>query len=127
MTTKRVLIIDDEPGIRKIVEISLKAIAGWEVLLANSGQEGIAIAQTASPDAILLDMMMPGMDGVTTLTQIKADPGTASIPVILLTAKVLTNEQQQFSSLAIAGVITKPFKAPDLVKKIRSLLHWEQL
>lgn len=124
MTAKRVLIIDDEYGIRKIVEISLKAIAGWEVLVAASGQEGLAIAAVAQPDAILLDVMMPEMDGITTFQQMQAKPELQSIPTILLTAKAQTSEQQQFTELPIAGVITKPFKAPDLVNQMRSLLNW---
>lgn len=124
MTTKRVLIIDDEPGIRKIVEISLKAIAGWEVLTAASGQEGLEVAAAEKPNAILLDVMMPGMDGITTFQQMQENPELQSIPTILLTAKAQTSEQRQFTELPIAGVITKPFKAPELVKQIRSLLNW---
>jgi CheY-like chemotaxis protein len=127
VTTKRILIIDDEQGIRKVIEISLRSIAGWEVLLAGSGSEGLAIAQIEFPDAILLDVMMPGMDGITTLEQIQAHPATSLIPVILLTAKIQIGEQRQFSSLPVAGVIAKPFKAPDLVKQMRSLLHWDAL
>ncbi|NJO43381.1 MAG: response regulator [Cyanobacteria bacterium RU_5_0] len=124
MTTKRVLIIDDEQGIRKIVEIALKAIAGWEVLAAASGQEGLTIAAAEQPDAILLDVMMPGMDGIATFQQMQATPELQAIPTILLTAKAQTSEQRQFAELPIAGVITKPFKAPDLVKQMRSLLNW---
>ena len=124
MTAKRILIVDDEPGIRKIVEISLKAIAGWEVLTAASGQEGLVIATAEQPDAILLDVMMPGMDGITTFQQMQANPGLQAIPTILLTAKAQTSEQRQFTELPIAGVITKPFKAPELVKQMRSLLDW---
>jgi DNA-binding response OmpR family regulator len=124
MTAKRVLIIDDEQGIRKIVEISLKAIAGWEVFTAASGQAGLEVAATEQPDAILLDVMMPGMDGVTTLQQMQANPELQLIPTILLTAKAQTSEQRQLTELPIAGVITKPFKAPELVKQMRSLLNW---
>lgn len=122
--TKQVLIIDDETGIRKITQISLKAIAGWEVLEAASGQEGVAIAQAEQPDAILLDVMMPGMDGITTFQHLQANPDTQAIPVILLTAKAQVAEQQAFVQLPVIGLITKPFKAPDLVKQMRSLLHW---
>ncbi|MCM0590170.1 MAG: response regulator [Gloeotrichia echinulata IR180] len=124
MATKRILIIDDEQGIRKIVQISLKAIAGWEALVAVSGEEGMAIAQTEQPDAILLDVMMPGMDGITTLEKIQANPAIESIPIILLTAKAQVSEQSQFAQLAIAGVILKPFHPLDLVQEMRSLLHW---
>lgn len=121
---KRVLIVDDDPGISRIVQISLKAIAGWEVLMASSGQEGLQRAIENCPDAILLDVMMPGMDGITTLNQMQANPNLQRIPIILLTAKAQTSEQQKFTELPIAGVITKPFTAPDLVKQMRSLLNW---
>ncbi len=124
MENKRVLIIDDEPGIRQIIQISLKAIAGWEVLVAASGQEGINMAIAELPDAILLDVMMPEMDGITTFKQMQTNFALQSIPTILLTAKIKTSEQLQFSELAIIGVITKPFKAPDLVKQMRLLLNW---
>jgi CheY-like chemotaxis protein len=125
MATKRILIIDDDLGIRKIVEISLETVAGWDVLAAASGKEGIDLAQTEQPDAILLDVMMPGMDGITTLGRIRENPTIQQIPVILLTAKVQSSDQQQFTTLEIAGVITKPFKALDLVSKMRSLLEWQ--
>ncbi|MBD2294539.1 response regulator [Anabaena sphaerica FACHB-251] len=124
MKNKRVLIIDDEPGIRQIVQISLKAIAGWEVLLAASGLEGITMAIAELPDAILLDLMMPEMDGIATFEQMQTNPVLQSIPTILLTAKAQTTEQCQFTELPITGVISKPFKAPDLVKQMRSLLNW---
>ncbi|TAF10558.1 MAG: response regulator [Nostocales cyanobacterium] len=124
MGNKRVLIIDDEPGIRQIVQISLKAIAGWEVLLASSGKEGIIMAIAELPDAILLDLMMPEMDGIATFEQMQTNPVLQSIPTILLTAKARTIEQHPFTELPITGVITKPFKAPDLVKQMRSLLNW---
>ena len=123
---KRVLIVDDETGIRKITEISLKAIAGWQVFEAASGQEGLAIAQTEQPDVILLDVMMPGMDGITTFQQLQANPTTQAIPLIFLTAKAQVSEQREFAELPITGVITKPFKALDLVQKMRSLLGWSE-
>lgn len=122
--TKRILIVDDEMGIRKITQISLKAIAGWDVIEAASGQEGLAIAQAEQPDAILLDVMMPGMDGIKTFQHLQANPATQAIPVIFLTAKARISEQKEFSELPITGIITKPFKAPDLAQQMRSLLHW---
>src|SRR6476469_2275534 len=122
--SKRILIIDDEIGIRKITQISLKAIAGWEVLMAASGKEGLAIAQAEQPDAILLDIMMPEMDGINTFEHLQAKPQTQAIPTIFLTAKAQISEQQQFTKLPITGIITKPFKAPELVKQMRSLLSW---
>lgn len=124
MGNQRVLVIDDEPGIRRIIQISLNAIASWEVVLAASAQEGLAIAQTDQPDAILLDVMMPGTDGIAALGLIQAIPEIRHIPIILLTAKAQSNDQEQFSQLPIIGVITKPFAAPDLVAQMRSLLNW---
>lgn len=124
--TKRVLIIDDETGIRKITQISLYAIAQWEVLMAASGAEGLAIAQAERPHAILLDVMMPEMDGIATFQALQANTTTQTIPVILLTAKTQLFEQQQLAELSVLGIITKPFKAPDLVKQMRSLLGWEE-
>ncbi len=122
--SKRILIIDDEVGIRRITQIALNVVAGWEVLTAASGQEGVAIAQAEQPDAILLDMMMPIMDGVATLKQLQMNSDTQKIPVILLTAKAQISEQQEFAELPIIGIITKPFKAPDLVQQMCALLHW---
>lgn len=122
---KRVLIIDDDRAIGQIVQISLKAIAGWEVLMEISGQDGINRALVEHPDAILLDVMMPGMDGVTTFKKMQESSSIASIPVILLTAKAQIHEKQQLSELPITGVITKPFTAPDLVQQMRLLLNWK--
>ncbi len=121
---KRILIIDDDRAIGLIVQISLNAIAGWEVMIATSGQEGIDKALIEHPDAILLDMMMPIMDGVKTLKKLRENPILESIPVILLTAKVQINDKQNFTNLPITGIIIKPFTAPDLVQKMRSLLNW---
>lgn len=124
MTTKRILVIDDEDGIREIIQICLEAAAGWEVETAASGGEGLATAQSMQPDAILLDVMMPDMDGPTTFGRLQANAATRHIPTILLTAKAKISEQQQFIDLGITGVITKPFKAQDLVNQIREILNW---
>lgn len=122
--TKRILIIDDEDGVREITQISLEAAAGWEVLTAASGSEGIKLAASEQPDAILLDVMMPEMDGPTTFKQLQQNPATQKIPTILLTAKAKSSEKQQFLDLGVAGVITKPFKPQELVQQIRQLLQW---
>jgi CheY-like chemotaxis protein len=126
MTTKKILVIDDEDGIREIIQICLEAAAGWDVLTAASGIEGLATAQTEQPDAILLDVMMPDMDGPTTFRQLQANAATQHIPTILLTAKAKISEQQQFIDLGVTGVITKPFKAQDLVDQIRKILDWQE-
>lgn len=125
MATKRILVIDDEPGIRQVIQVAFKAITSWEVLAADSCQAGLTLAETEQPDAILLDVMMPEMDGVTALQQMQANPALQSIPTILLTAKVQAKERERFAQLPIAGIITKPFKAQDLIRQIRLLLNWE--
>lgn len=124
MAIKRILVIDDEDGIREIIQICLEVAAGWEVLTAASGSEGLATAQSEQPDAILLDVMMPDMDGPTTFRKLQANAATQHIPTILLTAKAKISEQKQFIDLGVTGVITKPFKAQDLVHQIREILDW---
>ena len=126
MATKRILVIDDEEGIREIIQICLEAAAGWEVLTAASGAEGLATAQSTQLDAILLDVMMPDMDGSATFRYLQANVATQHIPTILLTAKAKISEQKQFIDLGVTGVITKPFKAQDLVAQIREMLNWSE-
>lgn len=125
MASKRVLVIDDEDGIREIIQFSLEAVAGWEVTTAASGSEGLAKAVANPPDAILLDVMMPELDGEATFQQLQANPKTHNIPTIMLTAKALQREYQQLMDLGVAGVVTKPFKAKDLVMQIQQILKWE--
>lgn len=117
--------VDDDVSIRAIISISLETITNWQILTASSGKEAIAMAAAELPDAILLDWMMPDMDGVETLRNIRANSITQSIPVIFLTAKTMIQEESPLDDLMFSGIITKPFKAPNLVKEMRSLLHWE--
>jgi CheY-like chemotaxis protein len=126
MTTKRVLVIDDEDGVREIIQFSLEAVADWEVLTAASGREGLETAQAQQPDAILLDVMMPDMDGPTTFQQLQLNAATRHIPTIFLTAKVRASEQQQLLDLGVTGTIAKPFKAQDLANQIRVILSWSE-
>ncbi|MBZ8180612.1 MAG: response regulator [Oscillatoria sp. PMC 1051.18] len=122
--TKRILVIDDEDGVREIIQMSIEVAAGWEAIGVASGSEGLAIAATEQPDAILLDVMMPDMDGIATFQRLQANSATRHIPTILLTAKAKISEKQQLLNLGVAGVITKPFEAMSLVAQIQSLLHW---
>lgn len=125
MTTKRILVIDDEPGICQVVQVAFKAITSWEVLVASSSQAGIALAEANQPDAILLDVMMPEVDGISTVGKMQENPQTQNIPIILLTAKAQAKDRERFAQMPIAGVITKPFKAPTLVNQVRSILQWD--
>ncbi|NJK40768.1 MAG: response regulator [Acaryochloridaceae cyanobacterium SU_2_1] len=124
MAVKRVLIIDDEQSIQAVASLSLKMEANWQVLTASSGAEGINIAAAEQPDVILLDVMMPIMNGIDTFKQLQRSDRTQHIPIILLTAKAQATEQQQFYDLGVSGVITKPFNSLTLASQIASLLNW---
>lgn len=124
MATRQLLFIDDEAAIRTIAKASLQLTRSWEVLTAASGQEGIAIAQTHSLDAILLDVNMPKFDGLATLKALKAEPTTQIIPVILLTARIKVAAQPHYTQLGIEAVILKPFDPATLATQIETALHW---
>ena len=120
----RILIIDDEDDIREVAALSLETVAGWDVVLANSGAQGLLRAAESQPDAILLDVMMPGMDGPTTFRELRKNPKTASIPVLLLTAKVQSSDQRRFADLGVAAVLFKPFDPLTLASQIAGVLGW---
>ena len=120
----RILIIDDEDDIREVAGLSLETVAGWDVVTANSGAQGLARAIEQQPDAILLDVMMPGMDGPTTFRELRKNPSTAHIPVILLTAKVQSNDQRRFADLGVEAVLLKPFDPLTLASQISEVLGW---
>ena len=124
--TRRVLLIDDEELIREVAEISLAKVGGWDVITASSGEEGLGKASAEQPDAILLDVMMPGLDGPATLERLKADPATSGIPVVFLTAKVRQTEQQQWTDLGVAGILLKPFDPMLLASQVAELLGWSK-
>jgi len=124
---KRILVIDDEDGVKEIIQICLESMTKWEVLTASSGRDGIKVAQSEYPDAILLDVMMPYMDGPTTFKQLQAIPGVSDIPTILVTAKAQSYEQQEFLDLGVAGIITKPFLPENLVSDICEILNWNDV
>ena len=124
MPDKRVLVIDDEEDIREIAQDSLEIMGGYEVLTASSGTEGLTDARAQQPDVILLDMMMPGMDGFATFQRLQDDAATQDIPVILLTAKVQASDQLRFAELGVAGVIAKPFDPISLANQVAQILGW---
>jgi CheY-like chemotaxis protein len=121
---KRILIIDDEPEIREIVRVSLELIGGWQVAATGSAREGLTLAADQIPDAILLDVMMPEMDGPTTFLALQATPKTRAIPVILLTAKVQAADLRRFDHLGVAATIAKPFDPLTLPSQVANALGW---
>lgn len=125
MTTKRVLIIDDEADVRAVVRGCLEDIAGWEVVTADSGKEGLVKVITDSPDAILLDVMMPGMDGLAFLSALRNYTEATTLPVVLLTAKLSLSESDELADLNVKGVIAKPFDPFLLVEQFTNFLGWK--
>lgn len=121
---RKILIIDDEDDIREVAALSLESVAGWDVVMANSGAQGVARAAEHRPDAILLDVMMPGMDGPATVRELRSNPTTAHIPVLLLTAKVQGTDQRRFADLGVEAVLFKPFDPMTLSTQIASALGW---
>jgi CheY-like chemotaxis protein len=123
---RKILIVDDEDDIRAVAALCLETIAGWQVFTATSGTEGIRRALESRPDAILLDVMMPEMDGPTTFQHLQLDPHTRSIPVLLLTAKVQGADQRRFADMGVAAVLSKPFDPLTLSSQISAALGWER-
>lgn len=121
---KQILIVDDEEDVRAITKLGLETGAGWSVLTACCGEDALSIAANCHPDAILLDMMMPDMDGRTTLQHLKANPITQAIPVILVTAKSQQTELENFTQLEVAAVVAKPFRPLQLADLINQTLGW---
>lgn len=118
--TRKLLIIDDEKSIRQILEIALED--QWTVYSAGSGTEGIALASEICPDLILLDRMMPGLDGLSTLKELRAKAETAKIPVIFLTAKVQAQDMADYNDKDVLGVLSKPFDPITITEDIDELL-----
>ncbi len=123
---KRVLIIDNEPHIQEVAQICLETVAGWQVIAADSGKEGLVKAEVEQPDAILLDVMMPDMDGPTTFQKLQENDATKKIPVILLTAKVQASDRRRYAEMGLRDVIAKPFDPIQLASQIAQALGWEE-
>ncbi len=122
--TKSILLVDDEYRVQEAIRITLETMADWSVILANSGSEGIEVAEKQQPDAILLDLMMPDLDGLQTFERLQANPKTKDLPVILMTARFEPDEQQQVIDKGIRAVITKPFDPITLADRISMALGW---
>jgi CheY-like chemotaxis protein len=117
---RRVLVIDDDEDIRMLVRLGLQRVAGIEVLEATNGREGVEVARAERPDAILLDVMMPEMDGPTTVSELRGLPETGAIPIVLLTAKV--QDRERLAELPIQGTIPKPFDPLELPRHLEEMV-----
>lgn len=122
MTAKRILVIDDEDDILRLIQTCLELMGGWQVITARSGFEGFSLAQSKQPDAILLDVMMPDEDGLTTLKKLQSNTLTNNIPVILTTAKGRFFKDS-FNKLGVKGVLNKPFNPLKLAEQVESALN----
>ncbi|MGF1539824.1 MAG: response regulator [Pleurocapsa sp.] len=120
--TKTILLIDDDDDIREATQICLEITGNWSIITASSGREGLSRAIALQPDVILLDVMMPDLDGLETFKLLQANVATKNIPVILLTAKAQPAEQRQFTQLKVSGVITKPYDPFELSNSVAQIL-----
>lgn len=121
---RRVLIIDDEPNIRAIVSTCLSRLGGWQVNVAASGFEALRLIEQDCPDAIILDIMMPAMDGISFLQHLRSHPHLAHIPVILLTGNADFTHTLAPAQWQVAGTIAKPFNPAILSIQIAEMLDW---
>jgi CheY-like chemotaxis protein len=122
MTDIRILLVDDEPDIREVVDVSLGLDRDFATRACASGADALVTAAEWSPSLILLDVMMPLMDGPTTLANLRKNPRTAHIPVVFLTARTQANEIEQYISLGAQGVLSKPFDPMTLAASVRGYL-----
>jgi CheY-like chemotaxis protein len=122
---RRILVVDDDDAARHAAACSLQAMAGWDVVEAYCGAQAIESATQNQPDAILLDVMMPAMDGPAMLAKLRATRATSHIPIVLLTSKVQAVHNGSFSHLPVAGILLKPFDPSRLANQIADALGWE--
>jgi two-component system OmpR family response regulator len=123
MSGPRLLLVDDAPDIRAIACMSLERVGGWTVVPVASGEEALEMARGDAPfDAVLLDVMMPGMDGPATLAGLRAGGLGANVPVVFLTARTQSADRERLSALGAAGVIAKPFDPLTLPEQLERLI-----
>lgn len=116
-----ILVVDDTESIRQLIRINFE-IEGFEVLSASDGIEGLKRARTDRPDLVLSDIMMPRLDGLQLLSELRADPATASLPVVLLSAKAQNAEVEQGLALGASDYVTKPFDPLELIDRVNAVL-----
>lgn len=121
---RHVLVVDDDELLREVAKAALELVGGWQVTTVLSGAQAQAQALALLPDAILLDVMMPGLDGPGTVRGLRQDARTRDIPVIFLTAKLPARSLPGWEHLDLAGVISKPFDPMTLATDIAQLLGW---
>jgi DNA-binding response OmpR family regulator len=121
---KRLTYVEDEPDIRAITEFALKEIGGFEVDVCASGKEAVARTPDFEPNLIILDVMMPGMDGIETYKRLREIPKLAETPVVFMTAKAMTHEIENYRDMGATDVIAKPFDPTTLADRLREI--WDR-
>jgi CheY-like chemotaxis protein len=124
MRARKVLVVDDDDVIREVAKVALEVVGNWHVSTAVNGPEARELARSERPDVVLLDVMMPGMDGLQTAAALAEDPDTREIPVIFLTAKLADPDSMSRSDSNLAGIIAKPFDPMTLAEEVSELLGW---
>jgi CheY-like chemotaxis protein len=119
----KVLMVDDDPGIRLVAGISLTKVGKFKALLVESGRKALQVASEFDPDVILLDVMMPGLDGLTTFSLLRQEAHLADVPIIFITAKVQKQEMKSYFDIGAAGVLLKPFDPVTLPQQIESMVQ----
>lgn len=122
--TRHVLVIDDDDDIRTVTQYALEATTRWRVTTAGSGELGLDLAERLVPDAVLLDVMMPGLDGPTTARRLRSSPATAHIPIVFLTASPRRGRERDLDAAGVAGVLMKPFDPLALASELAACLDW---
>ena len=117
----RIMLVEDDPDIQTVTSLALGSFGGFDVRICGSAQEAVDSAEQFRPDLILLDVMMPGMDGVDALMALRGIPATAAVPVVFLTARVQPHEVERYRELGSLAVIPKPFEPTALAATIRAI------
>jgi CheY-like chemotaxis protein len=122
--SRRILVVDDDDDVRRLAVMSLARVGGHEVTGVASGDDCLAALAVELPDAVVLDVMMPGMDGPTTLLAIRDDPAMRDLPVVFLTAGVVEADVDRLRDLPVAGILNKPFDPMQLPRQLAEILGW---
>ncbi len=118
---QKILFVEDDPDIQMVAQLALEAVGGYTVQMCSSGKEALAVAEQFAPDLILLDVMMPGMDGPTTLMELRKKPSLSHTPVIFMTARVQRHEIEQYLAMGATDVISKPFDPMTLSAQVADI------
>lgn len=123
-TPRRILVVDDSALVRDAARIALDDLGGYEVLTASCARDGLACAAEDLPDAIVLDVVMPGMDGIVAASLLAAAPATSRIPIVLMTARADAADRARYARLPVRGVVSKPFAVAGLARELAGILGW---